>query len=125
MIGRVTPDTRQCNRERSAALLNQPVLTKAIRGFSRDSLEQMRIRFCHMSHTLTIRLPKSLATWIEDTSARTGISQGELIRRHLEHARSRDSSSKKFMRLAGRIQGRPRGDTKIGHLTGQTYVLSE
>jgi hypothetical protein len=57
-----------------------------------------------MGHTLTIRLPKNLAAWIEDTSARTGISQGELVRQHLERARSRDSSSKKFMRLAGRIR---------------------
>jgi hypothetical protein len=61
-----------------------------------------------MSHTLTIRLPKSLATWIEDTSARTGISQGELIRQQLELARSQDSGSKKFMRLAGKIHAGPR-----------------
>jgi len=58
-----------------------------------------------MGHTLTIRLPKNLATWIENTSARTGISQGELVRQHLERARSQDTGSKKFMRLAGKIRG--------------------
>jgi Arc/MetJ-type ribon-helix-helix transcriptional regulator len=58
-----------------------------------------------MGHTLTIRLPKSLATWIEDASARSGISQGELVRQHLERARSQDVASKKFMRLAGVIRG--------------------
>jgi len=61
-----------------------------------------------MGHTLTIRLPKSLAAWIEDASARTGISQGELVRQQLERARSQDCGSKKFMRLAGRIRGGPR-----------------
>jgi len=61
-----------------------------------------------MGHTLTIRLPKSLATWIEDASARTGISQSELVRQHLERARSQDTSSKKFMRLAGKIRSGPR-----------------
>jgi len=61
-----------------------------------------------MGHTLTIRLPKSLATWIEDASARTGIAQGELVRQHLERARSQDTSSKKFMRLAGKIRSGPR-----------------
>jgi len=61
-----------------------------------------------MGHTLTIRLPKNLAAWIEDASARTGISQGELVRQQLERARSLDSSSKKFMRLAGKIRSGPR-----------------
>jgi len=61
-----------------------------------------------MGHTLTIRLPKSLATWIEDAAMRTGISQGELVRQHLERARSQDTRSKKFMRLAGSIRSSPR-----------------
>jgi hypothetical protein len=61
-----------------------------------------------MRQTLTIRLPKGLAAWIEDTSAQTGISQGQLVRQHLERARSHDTTSKKFMRLAGRVRGGPR-----------------
>jgi len=61
-----------------------------------------------MGHTLTIRLPKNLAAWIENTSARTGISQGELVRQHLERAPSQDTGSKKFLRLAGRIRTGPR-----------------
>jgi hypothetical protein len=61
-----------------------------------------------MRETLTIRLPKSLGKWIEETSARTGISQGQLVRQQLERARSQDTTSKRFMRLAGKIHGLPR-----------------
>jgi hypothetical protein len=65
-----------------------------------------------MGQTLTIRLPKKLATWIEDTSARTGISQGQLVRQQLERARSQDTASKKFMRFAGVIRSGPRDLSK-------------
>ncbi len=58
-----------------------------------------------MGLTITIRLPRELATWIEETSARTGVSQGQLVRQHLEHARSGDRASKNFMRLAGTVRG--------------------
>jgi hypothetical protein len=58
-----------------------------------------------MGHTLTVRLPKNLAIWLEETSARTGIPQGQLVRQHLERARSKDTGSKKFMRFAGIIRG--------------------
>lgn len=57
-----------------------------------------------MSHTFTIRLTKELAGWLEETAKRTGISQGQLIRAHLEKAKAA-SQSQSFMRLAGSIQG--------------------
>jgi hypothetical protein len=57
-----------------------------------------------MSHTLTIRLPKGLATWLEDTAARLGVSQGRLVRDELERAKSR-GAGKPFMRLAGSVRG--------------------
>ena len=60
-----------------------------------------------MSHTLTIRLNKELADWLEATAASTGLSQGQLVRQQLEKARAK-SSSKPFMQLAGTLRGLPK-----------------
>jgi hypothetical protein len=60
-----------------------------------------------MSHTITIRLNKDLAVWLEQTAARTGMSQGQLVRDQLEKARA-SQSSKRFMRLAGIVPGLPK-----------------
>lgn len=57
-----------------------------------------------MGHTITIRLDKDLAEWLEETSARTGLSQGKIVRDQLERARAR-GGGKDFMRLAGKIRG--------------------
>ena len=57
-----------------------------------------------MSHTLTIRLSKDLAEWLENTSAQTGIPQGQIVREQLEKAKSA-SRNQPFMRLAGCVQG--------------------
>src|SRR5688572_4265397 len=38
----------------------------------------------HMSHTITIRLTKQLADWLEDTARRAGVSQGQVVRDQLE-----------------------------------------
>jgi hypothetical protein len=57
-----------------------------------------------MSHTITIRITKDLADWLEAESARTGMSQGQLIRIQLEKARASEGS-KRFMRLAGSVRG--------------------
>jgi ribbon-helix-helix protein len=59
-----------------------------------------------MSHTITIRLTKELALWLEDLSRRTGLPQGKIIRDQLEKARASDSE-KPFLRLAGIIHGGP------------------
>jgi hypothetical protein len=61
-----------------------------------------------MGQTITFRPTKKLAAWIEETAARMGVSQGQLIREHLERARAGDRISRKFMRLAGIIRGGPR-----------------
>ena len=58
-----------------------------------------------MSHTLTIRLTPELAAWLENTSARTGVPQGQIIRQQLERAKT--AGSKGFMRLAGSVKGPP------------------
>ena len=60
-----------------------------------------------MSHTITVRLNKELAAWLEDTAAKTGLSQGQLVREQLEKAKSR-GKVKSFMRLAGVMRGLPR-----------------
>lgn len=61
-----------------------------------------------MGNTVTIRVPKSLANWLQEKAGRMGISQGRLIREHLEHARHGDKRTRSFMRLAGSVRGRPR-----------------
>src|SRR6266705_3003500 len=78
-----------------------------------------------MGHTLTIRLPKGLATWIEDASTRTGISQGELVRQHLERARSQDTGSKKFMRLAARTRSGPRESFHPQEILGKVKGIAD
>jgi hypothetical protein len=60
-----------------------------------------------MSHTITIRINKELADWLEQTAAKTGVSQGRLVREQLEKART-NTSAKTFMRLAGSVRGLPR-----------------
>jgi predicted DNA-binding protein len=57
-----------------------------------------------MGNTITIRVPKPLATWLQEKSARTGISQGQIVREQLERVRRGDKKTKNFMRLAGAIR---------------------
>ncbi len=57
-----------------------------------------------MSHTITIRLTKELATWLEDTASSTGVSQGRIVREQLERARA-GGTERPFMRLAGSVKG--------------------
>jgi predicted transcriptional regulator len=57
-----------------------------------------------MSHTVTIRITKELADWLDQVSKRSGVPRGRIIREQLERARaSRPEQS--FMRLAGTIRG--------------------
>jgi len=57
-----------------------------------------------MSHTITVRLTKELASWLEEVASKTGVSQGEIIREQLERAKA-GRSTQSFMRLAGAIRG--------------------
>jgi hypothetical protein len=57
-----------------------------------------------MGHTITIRLTKELAQWLEETAARTGVSQGRIVRDQLERARS-GGGDRRFLRLAGSVKG--------------------
>jgi hypothetical protein len=57
-----------------------------------------------MSHTITIRLDKELATWLEQAAAESGVPQGKIIRDQLEKVRQ-GATVRPFMRLAGSING--------------------
>lgn len=57
-----------------------------------------------MGKTLTVRLTRELAEWLEATARRTGVAQGRIVREQLERARA-ESHGQAFMRLAGTVQG--------------------
>jgi predicted transcriptional regulator len=57
-----------------------------------------------MGQTLTIRLTRELATWLEQVSEQTGLPQGRIVREQLEKARAA-SSVRPYMRLAGTVRG--------------------
>lgn len=59
-----------------------------------------------MGHTITIRITKELAEWLERESADTGMSQGRIVRDQLEKARA-GGSTRPFMRLAGAVRKSP------------------
>lgn len=57
-----------------------------------------------MSQTITVRLTKELANWLEETSKRSGIPRGGIIREQLERARN-SAADQSFVRLAGAVRG--------------------
>jgi Ribbon-helix-helix protein, copG family len=57
-----------------------------------------------MGHTITIRLTKDLAEWLERTAAGSGRSQGAIVRDQLQKARA-GASGQAYMRLAGTVKG--------------------
>lgn len=64
------------------------------------------LQFLHMSHTLTIRLTDDLLDWLKESSRRTGVPVGRLIRQQLEAAKV-NGGQQRFMRHAGAIGGLP------------------
>jgi hypothetical protein len=57
-----------------------------------------------MSHTITIRLGQELADWLEETSSKSGVAQGQIVRQQLEKAKA-EGCRRSFMRLAGTVHG--------------------
>lgn len=57
-----------------------------------------------MGKTLTVRLPRDLAGWLEETATRTGVPRGRIVREALERARA-EGRPAGFLRLAGAIRG--------------------
>jgi hypothetical protein len=66
-----------------------------------------------MSLTITVRLSRELAAWLEATAAKSGVSQGKLVRDQLEKARA-GSGTQTFMRLAGSMRGPKNLSTRKG-----------
>jgi hypothetical protein len=57
-----------------------------------------------MSQTITVRLTRDLAEWLEEAARRAGVPQGRIVRDQLERARAA-GAERPFMRLAGRVRG--------------------
>ena len=70
------------------------------------------LQFVQMSNTLTIRLPEDLASWLDETARKTGVSRGRIVRMELERARK--TSKQPFLRLVGSIEGAPDLSTRKG-----------
>ena len=64
----------------------------------------MVLHFRHMSKTVTIRLTKELAIWLEQASKQSGVPKGRIVREQLEKARD-GGKAPSFMRLAGSVRG--------------------
>lgn len=62
------------------------------------------LHFSPMSQTVTIRLTKELAAWLEQAAKRSGVPRGRIIREQLEKARD-SGAAPSFMRLAGTVRG--------------------
>ena len=75
-------------------------------GFARLARILNVLQYRHMSHTLTIRLTEELREWLKETSRKTGIPVGKLVRQQLENARSQ-GGTQRFLRHAGAIRGGP------------------
>lgn len=70
------------------------------------------IHYWHMSRTITIRLTDELDQWLEETSQKTKVKKGRIIRNQLE--RARQSQRLGFMHLAGAVSGSPDLSTRKG-----------
>ena len=57
-----------------------------------------------MGHTITVRLGRELAEWLEESARRAGVPQGRIVREQLEKARAA-SQCQAFLRLAGTVRG--------------------
>jgi hypothetical protein len=57
-----------------------------------------------MGQTITVRLNKELAAWLEELASRTGVSQGKIVRDELERAKA-SGKTRAFLRLAGTVRG--------------------
>ena len=70
------------------------------------------LQFLRMSNTLTVRIPTELAQWLDETSRKTGVPKGRIIREQLEKARK--SEGQPFLRFAGAVAGPSSLSTRKG-----------
>ena len=83
-------------------MIGPPLFNKILRQVLPRA--RKRLQFWHMSHTITVRVPKELAAWLEQVAAKTGVPQGKIVRDQLERAKA-GSPRQSFMRLAGSVRG--------------------
>ena len=57
-----------------------------------------------MAQTITIRLSKELADWLQAEAAKEGVSQTAIVTAQLKRARN-GNGVRKYMRLAGTVSG--------------------
>jgi Arc/MetJ-type ribon-helix-helix transcriptional regulator len=57
-----------------------------------------------MRHTVSVRLERELAAWLDATARSRGMSQSDVIRSRLEESRCA-SDTRAFMTLAGSVDG--------------------
>lgn len=94
----------------SAADSSRPILARlrpspgACRAFPFCRPRSYVLHLRHMSKTVTIRLTRELATWLEQASKQSGIPKGRIVREQLEKARD-GGKEPSFMRLAGSVRG--------------------
>jgi predicted DNA binding CopG/RHH family protein len=73
------------------------------------------LHLLHMSHTLTFRLTSDLLSWLKETSQRTGVPMGQLVREQLEKAKSNGGRQQKFARHIGELSGPPDLSSRKGY----------
>ena len=61
------------------------------------------LQYCHMSNTLTIRLPEELLEQVRDRARRTGLPVGRVVRESLE--KTLGSAEPAWMKYAGTMSG--------------------
>jgi predicted transcriptional regulator len=66
-----------------------------------------------MRETLTIRLSREQASWLEQVAKRTGRSQSDIVREQLERARQAPAA-RGFLRLAGAVEAPPGASARKG-----------
>jgi predicted DNA-binding protein len=65
------------------------------------------LHLCHMSNTLTIRLPKELLERLRHISEKSGLPVGRLIRESLQATLPKNENNP-LLKFAGVIKGGPR-----------------
>ena len=65
------------------------------------------LHFCHMSNTLSIRIPEDLQRRLREKARRTGLPIGRIVRDSLEHSLSKDKDKDEpaWMKYAGTLTG--------------------
>lgn len=77
-------------------------------------LGQGVLQCCHMSNTLTVRLPEELLKRLREESRRTGLPVGRVVRESLESTLDREDEPA-WMRHAGTLDGPKNLSTRKGY----------